>query len=181
MTAQHLPQAQIRLRSEGQRNLLSCLIKLGRCKKSDLLSESGATPAQLKSLLEKGIVTEEKEEESRNPYKNITIDQTKKNILSDHQREAFLELVSLYHAEGAHAALLYGVTGSGKTEVFARFDELCSADDWNIAKDEQVAILGAQFKLGKYVKLAPNFRMSMPKATGVDNSYWGYVSFYFGL
>ena len=70
---------------------------------------------------------------------------------------------------------------SGKTEVFARFDELCSADDWNIAKDEQVAILGAQFKLGKYVKLAPNFRMSMPKATGVDNSYWGYVSFYFGL
>ena len=70
---------------------------------------------------------------------------------------------------------------SGKTEVFARFDELCSADEWNIIKDEQVAILGAQFKLGKYVKLAPNFRMSMPKATGADNSYWGYVSFYFGL
>ena len=70
---------------------------------------------------------------------------------------------------------------SGKTEIFARFDDLFSADDWNISKDEQAAILGAQFKLGKYVKLAPNFRMSMPKAAGADNRYWGYVSFYFGL
>ena len=70
---------------------------------------------------------------------------------------------------------------SGKTEIFARFDDLCSEDDWNIAKDEQVAVLGAQFKLGKYVKLAPNFRMSMPKASGADNAYAGYVSFYFGL
>ena len=70
---------------------------------------------------------------------------------------------------------------SGKTEIFARFDDLCSADDWNIAKDEQAAILGAQFKLGKYVKLAPNFRVSMPKVSGADNRYWGYVSFYFGL
>lgn len=69
----------------------------------------------------------------------------------------------------------------GKTEVFARFDDLCSEDDWNIVKDEQVAVLGAQFKLGKYVKLAPNFRMSMPKAAGADNTYAGYVSFYFGL
>ena len=70
---------------------------------------------------------------------------------------------------------------SEKTEIFARYDNLCSKDDWNIAKDEQVAVLGAQFKLGKYVKLSPNFRMSMPKAAGADNAYAGYVSFYFGL
>jgi hypothetical protein len=70
---------------------------------------------------------------------------------------------------------------SEKTEIFARYDNLCSKDDWNIAKDEQVAVLGAQFKLGKYVKLAPNFRMSMPKASGADNTYAGYVSFFFGL
>ena len=70
---------------------------------------------------------------------------------------------------------------SGKTEIFARYDDLCSSDDWNISKDEQAAILGAQFKLGKYVKLAPNFRMSMPKATGAENKYFAYVSFFFGL
>ena len=68
-----------------------------------------------------------------------------------------------------------------KTEVYARFDDLCSKDDWNKAKDEQAAILGAQFKLGKYVKIAPNVRMSMPKADGLDNRYSAYINCYFGF
>ena len=68
-----------------------------------------------------------------------------------------------------------------KTEVYARLDDLCSKDDWNKAKDEQAAILGAQFKLGKYVKIAPNFRMSKPKADGADNIYSAYINCYFGF
>lgn len=65
--------------------------------------------------------------------------------------------------------------------VYARFDQVSSKDNWNIAKDQQAAIAGAQFKLGKYVKIAPNFRMSIPKADGTDNSYSAYISCYFGL
>ena len=68
-----------------------------------------------------------------------------------------------------------------KIEVYARFDDLCSKDDWNKSKDEQAAILGAQFKLGKYVKMAPNVRMSMPKADGLDNVYSAYINCYFGF
>ena len=68
-----------------------------------------------------------------------------------------------------------------QTELFARFDDLYSKDNWNISKDEQAAILGVQFKLGKYVKLAPNFRMTSPKAAGADNRYYAYINFYFGL
>ena len=68
-----------------------------------------------------------------------------------------------------------------KTDVYARLDDLCSKDDWNKAKDEQAAILGAQLKLGKYVKIAPNFRMSMPKADGADNAYSAYINCYFGF
>ena len=76
----------------------------------------------------------------------------------------------------------FGSVKVGKiTEIFARFDDLYSSNDWNIAKDEQAAILGAQFKLGKYVKLAPNFRVICPKAAGAENKYGGYISFYFGL
>ena len=70
---------------------------------------------------------------------------------------------------------------SKKAEVYARFDELYSKNDWNIAKDEQAAIIGAQFKLGKYVKVAPNLKMNKPKADGADNKYSAYVSCYFGL
>lgn len=79
----------------------------------------------------------------------------------------------------------YSIFGSVKVskdaELYARFDDLCSKNEWNKAKDEQTAILGAQFKLEKYVKLAPNLRMSMPKADGADNKYAAYVSCYFGI
>ena len=67
------------------------------------------------------------------------------------------------------------------TELYARFDDLYSKDDWNIAKDEQAAIIGTQFKLGKYVKLAPNFRIANPKAAGTDNKCYAFINFYFGL
>lgn len=66
-------------------------------------------------------------------------------------------------------------------DLYARFDDLCSKNDWNIAKDEQTAMLGAQFKLGKYVKIAPNFRMNLPKANNTENGYSAYISCYFGI
>ncbi|MBO5672255.1 MAG: hypothetical protein J6R81_03695 [Alistipes sp.] len=79
----------------------------------------------------------------------------------------------------------YSVFGSVKVakyaELYARFDDLYSNNDWNIAKDERAAILGAQFKLGKYVKIAPNFRMSMPKADGAKNACSAYINCYFGF
>lgn len=117
LCAEHSPDARIKLRSEGMRTLLSCAVRLGKCDRSVLLEESRATVSQLKSLLEKGLLKEEKEEAYRNPYKDVKIDEQKKNILSDRQREAFLKLSALYHESGAHAALLWGVTGSGKTRV----------------------------------------------------------------
>ncbi len=70
---------------------------------------------------------------------------------------------------------------SKMADLYARYDNLYSKNDWNIAKDEAVAILGAQFKLGKYVKIAPNFRMSMPKAAGAKNGYSTYINCYFGF
>ena len=82
---------------------------------------------------------------------------------------------------------LYGLSIYGsaslnkKTELYARYDNLSSKDNWNEAKDQSGIIAGLQFKLGKYVKIAPNFRMNIPKAEGVDNKYMGYISCYFGL
>ncbi len=78
----------------------------------------------------------------------------------------------------------YSVFGSLKlsnaTELYARYDEVFSEDSWDMRKDESSAIIGAQFKLGKYVKIAPNFRASLPKHTG-ENNYSAFVSCYFGL
>ena len=66
-------------------------------------------------------------------------------------------------------------------DIYARFDDLYSKDNWNISKDERTTIVGAQFKLCKYVKIAPNFRMSIPKASGAKNAYSAYINCYFGF
>ena len=77
---------------------------------------------------------------------------------------------------------IYGSAQVGKnTGLYARYDDLSSKDGWNEAKEESAILAGLQFKLGKYVKIAPNFRMRMPKADGADNRYMGYVSCYFGF
>ena len=70
---------------------------------------------------------------------------------------------------------------SNMVDIYARYDNLSSHNDWNISKDENAAILGTQIKLGKYVKIAPNVRMSIPSAPGADNHYSAYVSCFFGL
>ncbi len=73
------------------------------------------------------------------------------------------------------------VKASKHADIFARYDDVSSKDDWAKDDDEGVMLLGAQFKLGKYVRLSPNFRMIIPKADGADNRYAGFISCCFGL
>ena len=79
----------------------------------------------------------------------------------------------------------YSVFGSVKlgkiTDLYARFDDIYSRNQWNVEKDEQAAILGAQVKLGKYVKVAPNVRVDIPKAEGTKANCSAYINCYFGL
>ncbi len=70
---------------------------------------------------------------------------------------------------------------SNKVDLYARYDDLYSKNDWNINNDKSSAILGAQFRFGKYVRVAPNFRMSLPKADGAKNLYSAYINCYFGF
>lgn len=66
-------------------------------------------------------------------------------------------------------------------DIYARTDGLMSGDDWDEQNDEIAIITGAQFKLGRYIKIAPNFRMAIPKADGIENRYYGYICCSFGL
>ena len=80
--------------------------------------------------------------------------------------------------------LVCSVYGSIKAhkivDVYARYDWLNSLNSDYAKKDEMAVIAGLQVKLGKYVKVAPNFRMAMPRVGG-ENKYMAYVSCYFGL
>ena len=61
-------------------------------------------------------------------------------------------------------------------DLYIRFDDIHSKDNWNIFRDEKSAVLGMQFQLNKKIKIAPNFKMIIPKAEGVGRSYFAYVN-----
>lgn len=79
----------------------------------------------------------------------------------------------------------YSVYGSVKlskiVSLYARFDDLYSKSDWNIANDESTAMLGTQIKIGKYVKVAPNVRVNMPKEPGGKTTYSAFLNYYLNI
>lgn len=68
-----------------------------------------------------------------------------------------------------------------KIGLFGRWDRLSSKTDWNKADDGMAGMLGAEFKLGKYVKLAPNFRLWAPKADGGKLASYLYLNASFAI
>ncbi len=76
---------------------------------------------------------------------------------------------------------VYGsVNATDWCSVFVRYDDIFSKENWAGSDDERVVLVGTQFKLGKHVKLAPNFRLGLPKEGG-NNEYSAYISCSFGL
>ncbi len=126
---------------------------------------------------------------------NEQVEEGKKDILNyavfaGYQGKGFsvgAEYSVMENAKGTEDRNQSGFSVYGKLEVkkgfevFARFDDLSSEGGWNRDRDESVLLAGAQWQLGKYVKIAPNFRMAMPDADGADNRYAGYVSCFFGI
>ena len=72
----------------------------------------------IRTMLSLGILLEEKRELLRDPYAHLAKEGARERIvLTTAQMKAHEQLLSLYEQEKALCALLFGVTGSGKTKV----------------------------------------------------------------
>ena len=95
------------------------LCGLGAASAKELCYFTGASMPTIKSLEKSGILTIEGQEVFRRP----TVEEVPpagEIVLNDEQQAAFEGLDRLAREEGPRAALLYGVTGSGKTQVYIR-------------------------------------------------------------
>ena len=109
------------IRSDGQRHVLEFLIKNEESEIEILKQLVGVTPSHIKALQDKGIIEISAEEAVRNPYSGYTANRLSEPIsLTDAQTKAYETLSGLYSAQSARAALLFGVTGSGKTKVIMK-------------------------------------------------------------
>lgn len=97
-------------------NLLSCGSSMSR---RELTYMTGASTAMLNNLVKQGILEKEEAEVFRMPDFS-EIPPSPPVELSSAQQTAFDGLRELLHRDAAEAALLYGVTGSGKTSVYLK-------------------------------------------------------------
>ena len=108
---------QKRMRSKQQANLLELLCSFSALPTRELLRHTGAGRPSLKALVSAGFVELTQREVYRRP--EIHVGETEPlPVLNQAQQSAFNGIDALACSGEAGAALLFGVTGSGKTSVY---------------------------------------------------------------
>ena len=109
-----------------QTSVLELLITVGQCAAKDLCYFTGATGATLGRLEKLGYLTLEERPQLLLPQVETT-EVKGPPVLNDEQQAAFEGICRQMRQEKPGVALLYGVTGSGKTSVYIRLIYDCLA------------------------------------------------------
>ena len=113
--------ATVRLRSATHMAILRHLAEsdLEEIKESEVCEQCGANGAQISAMCEKGLLRRIRKAIDRSILP-IGKGEERALVLNDEQQAAFETLRGLCDDPAARAALLYGVTGSGKTSVMMK-------------------------------------------------------------
>ena len=117
------------IRSDGQRAVIQYLIENASSDADEVKEATSASGANISALVEKGVIKAEVKEVFRNPYRDYSaVRDTSPINLTRAQSAAYDTIESLYLENAPKAALLYGVTGSGKTKVIMKAIDRTIAD-----------------------------------------------------
>lgn len=129
-----LPDDDIRATMSGtgltrkQKSVLGLLLDTGTATLKEVNYFTGVTAAVVKALEKKGLVEQFEQPVTRNPYRGTPQGTEKPAELSEEQQACFESLLVWYRQPQGSASLLFGVTGSGKTQVFMRLIDVARAD-----------------------------------------------------
>ncbi|GGA84179.1 primosomal protein N' [Ornithinibacillus halotolerans] len=102
-----------------QRELLGYFIKHPNpIEQGKLLKLTNTTRSTIKTLIEKGLLREYKQEVYRNPYDENAFERTYPLTLTEQQERAILPIKEKIEKQEHDVFLVHGVTGSGKTEIY---------------------------------------------------------------
>ncbi len=106
-----------------QKSVLGLLIDIGGASVKEVCYFTGVTQAVISTLEKKGLVELFDSEIYRKPRYEVSNKKAQSPELTEVQTEAYNKLLSQYRSGEGAAYLLYGVTGSGKTQVFLKLIE----------------------------------------------------------
>ena len=111
------------IKSEKQKRVLNFLIQNEGIQTTELEIITDTTNSVLKALEKKEYIEIIEEKVERNPFLNKDIKHTKKLKLTEEQQNAFNKIDETINNNENKEFLLYGVTGSGKTEIYLQLIE----------------------------------------------------------
>ncbi len=124
-----------------QKEVIKVLTDVGMASVKEICYFTGFTTAVVSALENKGIVETFDSEVYRSPYSDIDNPEHSEIVLSKEQENAYKGLLSLYNCDSPQGALLYGVTGSGKTQVYLKLiDEAIKTDSGIIVMIPEISL-----------------------------------------
>lgn len=111
--------ARISRRSPARLDVVSVLADGGWMSQKELVYMTGVTDAALRDMVKKGMLRARQEERLRTPDFS-EVPPAPPPVLSTQQQQAYDGLAALMDEDAPRAALLFGVTGSGKTQVYLK-------------------------------------------------------------
>lgn len=107
--------------TKKQQSVIDLLRNIGSATSKEIAYYTGVTGAVIEALHNAGIVRYQNIEVFRTPEKmRLTPEDHSSIVLSPMQQEAYSRLADKMNADESGTALLFGVTGSGKTKVYMK-------------------------------------------------------------
>ena len=112
-----------KIKSEKQKRILEYLIENEKIIQPELIENTETSRAIIKTLEKNGLIKLQEEKVIRNPLKNKNIKQKDKLKFTEEQEIAYKKVEDSIKKQEYKQYLLYGVTGSGKTEIYLQLIE----------------------------------------------------------
>lgn len=156
--------------SKKQQQVLDLLIETGDASVKEICYYIGVTPSVVNTLVSKGFAEFYEKEIFRTPY-SVEKEEFNEIELSEKQQRVFEGLKDLFLEKKGVASLLYGVTGSGKTQIFLKLiDEAVKNNKSVILMVPEISLTPQTIRIFKkrYGKLVSVFHSGLSVGERVD-------------